>query len=109
VIEAIRSGDLAVEEGRPAHVIAWHRDDRFDGRRAAARGARLARSPVPAGAWFLLDIYATNHDPRIWTDPAAFRPGRFASWDGDPYAFVPRVAASSREATAAPGSGPRSP
>jgi fatty-acid peroxygenase len=44
----------------------------------------------PTGSWFLLDIYATNHDPRIWSDPAAFRPERFATWDGDPYSFVPQ-------------------
>jgi fatty-acid peroxygenase len=44
----------------------------------------------PAGSWFLLDIYATNHDPRIWSEPAAFRPERFATWDGDPYSFVPQ-------------------
>jgi fatty-acid peroxygenase len=44
----------------------------------------------PAGSWFLLDIYATNHDPRIWSEPAAFRPERFATWDGDPYNFVPQ-------------------
>jgi fatty-acid peroxygenase len=44
----------------------------------------------PAGSWLLLDIYATNHDPRIWSEPAAFRPERFATWDGDPYDFVPQ-------------------
>jgi fatty-acid peroxygenase len=44
----------------------------------------------PAGSWFLLDIYATNHDPRIWSEPTAFRPERFATWDGDPYSFVPQ-------------------
>jgi len=43
-----------------------------------------------AGSWFLLDIYATNHHPRIWSEPAAFRPERFATWDGDPYSFVPQ-------------------
>lgn len=49
------------------------------------RGRRFDR-----GAWFLLDIYATNHDPRIWDEPAAFRPERFATWDGGPYSFVPQ-------------------
>jgi fatty-acid peroxygenase len=42
------------------------------------------------GAWLLLDTYATNHDRRIWAEPAAFRPERFATWDGGPYAFVPQ-------------------
>lgn len=42
------------------------------------------------GAWFLVDLYATNHDPRIWDEPGAFRPERFATWDGDPDSFVPQ-------------------
>jgi fatty-acid peroxygenase len=42
------------------------------------------------GAWFLLDVYATNHDRRLWDEPAAFRPERFAAWDGGPYSFVPQ-------------------
>ncbi|SFF47508.1 cytochrome P450 [Blastococcus tunisiensis] len=44
------------------------------------------------GSWLLLDIYATNHDPRLWADPAAFRPERFGAWDGDPYTFLPQGA-----------------
>ncbi len=154
VITRVRSGDLAVEEGRAAHVIAWHRD--ADGRLLDTDVARVellnvlrptvavARYVVFAalalhqhpecrgevadddylrwfvqevrryfpffpmvggrvqqefdwrgrrfsrGSWFLLDVHATNHDPRIWTDPAAFQPERFATWDGGPYAFVPQ-------------------
>jgi fatty-acid peroxygenase len=154
VIARVRSGDLTVDQGRAADVIAWHRD--ADGRLLDGSVARvvlinvlrptvaLARfitfaalalhqhpecqakvvdddylrwfvqevrryypffpmiggrsrkafhwrgSHFPAGSWFLLDIYATNHDPRIWTDPAAFRPERFAAWDGGPYTFVPQ-------------------
>jgi fatty-acid peroxygenase len=154
VITRVRSGDLAVEEGRALHVVAWHRDE--EGRLLDTEVARVellnvlrptvavARFVVfaalalhqhpewraqvsdehhlrwfvrevrryhpffpmvggrvqepfdwrgrffPRGSWFLLDIYATNHDPRIWTDPAAFQPERFATWDGNPYAFVPQ-------------------
>ncbi len=154
VVQRIRSGDLAVEEGRPAHTIAWHRDE--DGELLDTQVARvelinvlrptvaIARFVVycalalhqhpecrakvaddeylrwfvqevrrhypffpmvggrareafewrgrrfPEGAWVLLDIYATNHDPRIWTDPGAFQPERFATGDGGPYTFVPQ-------------------
>jgi fatty-acid peroxygenase len=42
------------------------------------------------GDWVLLDLYATNHDERIWTDPATFRPDRFRDWDGDAYTLVPQ-------------------
>jgi fatty-acid peroxygenase len=42
------------------------------------------------GAWVLLDLYATNRDARTWEEPAAFRPERFAAWDGSPFGFVPQ-------------------
>jgi fatty-acid peroxygenase len=155
VIERVRAGELAVEEGRAAQVIAGHRDG--DGRLLDTEVARvellnvlrptvavaryvtfaalaLQQYPdcrervvtddgylrwfvqevrrfypffpavggraledlewrgrrLPAGTWFMLDVHATNHDPRIWRDPAAFRPERFADWDGGPYSFVPQ-------------------
>jgi fatty-acid peroxygenase len=44
----------------------------------------------PRGSWLLLDIYATNHDTRIWGDPEVFRPERFRDWDGSPFDFVPQ-------------------
>lgn len=42
------------------------------------------------GAWVLLDIYGTNHDPRIWGDPEQFRPERFQEWRTDAYNFIPQ-------------------
>jgi fatty-acid peroxygenase len=38
----------------------------------------------------LLDIYGTNHDPRIWEEPDTFRPGRFHGWDGNPFTLIPQ-------------------
>jgi fatty-acid peroxygenase len=49
------------------------------------RGTHFAR-----GTWVLLDLYGTNHDPRTWDEPHAFRPERFAGFDGNPYAFIPQ-------------------
>ena len=40
------------------------------------------------GDWVLMDLYGTNHDPRSWDAPDAFRPERFHNWDGDPYTLV---------------------
>lgn len=40
------------------------------------------------GDWVLMDLYGTNHDPRGWDAPDAFRPERFQNWDGDPYTLV---------------------
>ncbi|PWS37068.1 cytochrome P450 [Falsiroseomonas bella] len=42
------------------------------------------------GDWVLLDLYGTDHDPRIWGDPEVFRPERFHDWDGSPFNFVPQ-------------------
>ena len=49
------------------------------------RGHRFA-----PGTWFLLDLYGTDRDPRIWGDPDAFRPERFMQWKEDPYNFIPQ-------------------
>ncbi len=42
----------------------------------------------PAGARALLDLYGTDHDPRVWDDPETFRPERFLTWDGSPFNFI---------------------
>jgi fatty-acid peroxygenase len=49
------------------------------------RGVRF-----PRGTWMLLDMYGTNHDPRIWGDPEVFRPERFRDWSGSPFNFIPQ-------------------
>ncbi len=42
------------------------------------------------GAWVLLDLYGTNHDPRVWEEPRVFRPERFRDWDGSAFDFIPQ-------------------
>lgn len=49
------------------------------------RGYRFA-----AGTRTLLDLHGTNHDPRTWQEPEAFRPERFRHWDGSPFNFIPQ-------------------
>lgn len=44
----------------------------------------------PQGTWVILDMYGTNHDPRIWEEPQTFRPERFRHWDGSPFNFIPQ-------------------
>ncbi len=44
----------------------------------------------PRGRRVLLDLYGTNHDPRIWDSPQEFRPERFRGWSGDPFALIPQ-------------------
>ncbi|MGY2001904.1 cytochrome P450 [Blastococcus sp. SYSU DS1024] len=57
----------------------------------------------PVGQRVLLDLYGTNHDPRLWPDPEAFRPERFRDWDGDPYTLVPQGAGEYRDDHRCPG------
>ncbi len=42
----------------------------------------------PEGTRVLLDLYGTNRDSRLWDEPDAFRPERFATWDGGAYNFI---------------------
>jgi fatty-acid peroxygenase len=42
------------------------------------------------GAWVLLDLYGTNHDPRAWEAPHEFRPERFRDWDHSAFNFIPQ-------------------
>lgn len=42
------------------------------------------------GTLTLLDLYGTNHDPRIWENPEEFRPNRFVKWEDSPFSFIPQ-------------------
>lgn len=42
------------------------------------------------GTWMMLDLYGTNHDPRLWASPERFDPERFSDWSGSPFSFIPQ-------------------
>jgi fatty-acid peroxygenase len=44
----------------------------------------------PARCRVLLDLYGTDHDPRLWPEPEQFRPERFRGWGGDAFNFIPQ-------------------
>lgn len=44
----------------------------------------------PKGRRVLLDLYATNHDERIWTEPGKFYPERFEEWKDNAFNFIPQ-------------------
>src|SRR5262249_49333344 len=47
---------------------------------------------IRQGQWVLLDLYGTNHHPRIWPDPASFNPDRFLEKVPSPFELVPQGA-----------------
>lgn len=42
------------------------------------------------GTLTLLDLYGTNHDSSIWTEPDRFDPYRFKDWKESPFNFIPQ-------------------
>lgn len=38
----------------------------------------------------ILDIYGTNHDPKIWEEAHEFLPERFKDWKESPFSFIPQ-------------------
>lgn len=55
------------------------------------------------GEWVLLDMFGTNHDPRIWQDPQRFLPQRFRHWNGSAYNFIPQGGGDVRVTHRCPG------
>lgn len=55
------------------------------------------------GTLVFLDIYGTNHDPRIWKKPWHFIPERFRKRDISPYDFIPQGGGDMLKGTRCPG------
>jgi fatty-acid peroxygenase len=55
------------------------------------------------GNMVLLDVYGTNHDPRLWPEPGEFRPERFQQWDGDMFNYIPQGGGSREAGHRCPG------
>lgn len=57
------------------------------------------------GEWVILDLYATNHDARLWSEPERFAPERFERWSGDPNTLVPQGGGDAATGHRCPGEG----
>ncbi|WP_407292067.1 cytochrome P450 [Stutzerimonas zhaodongensis] len=55
------------------------------------------------GTRVLLDLYGTNRDKRLWDQPEAFRPERFASWEGDAFSFLTQGGGDAAKGHRCPG------
>ena len=53
----------------------------------------------------LLDIYGTNHDPRIWRNPNEFCPDRFQDWNSNLFGFIPQGGSDAAISHRCPGEG----
>lgn len=57
----------------------------------------------PANRRALLDIYGTDHDPRLWERPHMFDPKRFLEREPGPFEFIPQGGGSVRSGHRCPG------
>jgi fatty-acid peroxygenase len=55
------------------------------------------------GAWMILDLHGTHHDPSLWEAPDQFHPARFAGADPDPHALLPQGGGEHAETHRCPG------
>lgn len=55
------------------------------------------------GDWVLLGLHATNHDPRLWEAPEAFRPERFLDREPGVFALIPQGAGAHADDHRCPG------
>jgi fatty-acid peroxygenase len=56
----------------------------------ATRDCSFAGKQLPKGAWVMLDLYATNHSPKIWSRAEAFLPQRFRGRTVSPNELIPQ-------------------
>jgi len=61
-------------------------------------GVRFTR-----GDWVILDLFATNRDPQLWSDPCTFAPARFMSSEPHHNALVPQGGGSYEDGHRCPG------
>ena len=55
------------------------------------------------GTLVLLDLYGTNHDPKIWDKPNSFQPEHFLNREQNPFDFIPQGGGDYKEGTRCPG------
>lgn len=58
---------------------------------------------LPEGGLIALDLWATNHDPRLWDDPLAFSPQRFRDHTITPYDLIPQGGGDAETGHRCPG------
>lgn len=74
-------------------------------------GARVRKSFIwnecefKKGTLVVLDMYGTNHDPKLWDKPNEFHPERFKDWKEDLFSFIPQGGGDPSKGHRCPGEG----
>lgn len=87
-----RVGERGNDDDRRAFVHELRRHYPFVPMLAArtTRDLEWEGHHLESGGRVLLQVVATNHDPRTWEQPWAFRPERFVGLEPGAYEFVPQ-------------------
>ncbi len=72
----------------------------------ARRDLEFCSYHIPSGTRLILDLYGTNHHPKIWKDPMSFRPERFLEAEPDLYSFIPQGGGDPKTNHRCPGEDP---
>ncbi|MCZ2830824.1 cytochrome P450 [Modestobacter sp. VKM Ac-2986] len=104
--ERLRSGDAAYAEAFAHEVRRFYPFAPFIGGRSP-REVEWDGERVPAGSMVLLDLWGTDHDPKLFPEPYAFRPERFLAGDAvreiGAWELVPQGAGDPRTGHRCPG------
>jgi fatty-acid peroxygenase len=105
--DRLRAGDREFAVAFAHEVRRFYPFAPFIGGRTP-REAEWDGERVPAGAMVLLDLWGQDHDPHLFPEPFAFRPGRFLDGSGrvrpiDAWELVPQGAGDPRTGHRCPG------
>ena len=102
--EKLRSGDRMDIEMFVEEVRRYYPFGPFLGARVK-KEFQWKQCEFRKGTLVLLDIYGTNHDPRIWANPDKFYPERFIDWQSSLYDFIPQGGGDRAKGHRCPGEG----
>lgn len=102
--EVLQSGDEDEYERFAQEVRRYYPFGPFVGARVR-KEFTWSQCDFQKGMLVFLDMYGTNHDPRLWTNPNEFNPERFKEWKGSLFDFIPQGGGDQAKGHRCPGEG----